>query len=228
MEDKKKILQTEKRNRFFVLFQSLLVIIKDEKNNSSFLRSQVGVVICQDDFTERLRWNYSREILASSNTDCSLACNYLGFKIDFIFHRSIFCFVEFGSILDRKKIRMAASKNIGGLGVSTCESSRSNASSLLQGQGRDELSITKLIFPCAATPTWIVIKKRYPKIIVLLFFPLFFVYQFYGKHIRWWQEIINFQRKINKVIFGTIMTNYSRDKSNKIITVIFSRDLFIY
>lgn len=31
MEDKKKILQTEKRNRFFVLFQSLLVIIKDEK-----------------------------------------------------------------------------------------------------------------------------------------------------------------------------------------------------
>lgn len=171
MEDKKKILQTKKRSRFFVLFQSLLVIIKDEKNNSSFLRSQVGVVICQDDFTERLRWNYSREILASSNTDCSLACNYLGFKIDFIFHRSIFCFVEFGSILDRKKIRMAASKNIGGLGVSTCESSRSNASSLLQGQGRDELSITKLIFPCAATPTWIVIKKRYPKIIVLLFFP---------------------------------------------------------
>lgn len=131
----------------------------------------MGVVICQDDLTERLRWNYSREILASSNTDCSLACNYLGFKIDFIFHRSIFCFVEFGSILDRKKIRMAASKNIGGLGVSTCESSRSNASSLLQGQGRDELSITKLIFPCAATPTWIVIKKRYPKIIVLLFFP---------------------------------------------------------
>lgn len=55
--------------------------------------------------------------------------------------------------------------------MSTCESSRSNASSLLQGQGRDELSITKLIFPCAATPTWIVIKKRYPKIIVLLFFP---------------------------------------------------------
>ena len=63
MEDKKKILQTEKRNRFFVLFKSLLVIIKDEKNNSSFLRSQVGVVICQDDLTERLRWNYSREIL---------------------------------------------------------------------------------------------------------------------------------------------------------------------
>lgn len=31
MEDKKKILQTEKRNRFFVLFKSLLVIIKDEK-----------------------------------------------------------------------------------------------------------------------------------------------------------------------------------------------------
>lgn len=227
MEDKKKILQTEKRNRFFVLFQSLLVIIKDEKNNSSFLRSQVGVVICQDDLTERLRWNYSREILRIQIKIVPLLVIILVLRLILYFIDRLFVSLS-GSILDRKKIRMAASKNIGGLGVSTCESSRSNASSLLQGQGRDELSITKLIFPCAATPTWIVIKKRYPKIIVLLFFPLFFVYQFYGKHIRWWQEIINFQRKINKVIFGTIMTNYSRDKNNKIITVIFSRDLFIY
>lgn len=227
MEDKKKILQTEKRNRFFVLFKSLLVIIKDEKNNSSFLRSQVGVVICQDDLTERLRWNYSREILRIQIKIVPLLVIILVLRLILYFIDRLFVSLS-GSILDRKKIRMAASKNIGGLGVSTCESSRSNASSLLQGQGRDELSITKLIFPCAATPTWIVIKKRYPKIIALLFFPLFFVYQFYGKHIRWWQEIINFQRKINKVIFGTIMTNYSRDKSNKIITVIFSRDLFIY
>lgn len=30
-----------------------------------------------------------------------------------------------------------------------------------QGQGREKLSITKLIFPCARTPTWIVIKKRF-------------------------------------------------------------------
>lgn len=170
MEDKKKILQTEKRNRFFVLFQSLLVIIKDEKNNSSFLRSQVGVVICQDDLTERLRWNYSREILRIQIKIVPLLVIILVLRLILYFIDRLFVSLS-GSILDRKKIRMAASKNIGGLGVSTCESSRSNASSLLQGQGRDELSITKLIFPCAATPTWIVIKKRYPKIIVLLFFP---------------------------------------------------------
>lgn len=170
MEDKKKILQTEKRNRFFVLFKSLLVIIKDEKNNSSFLRSQVGVVICQDDFTERLRWNYSREILRIQIKIVPLLVIILVLRLILYFIDRLFVSLS-GSILDRKKIRMAASKNIGGLGVSTCESSRSNASSLLQGQGRDELSITKLIFPCAATPTWIVIKKRYPKIIVLLFFP---------------------------------------------------------
>lgn len=170
MEDKKKILQTEKRNRFFVLFKSLLVIIKDEKNNSSFLRSQVGVVICQDDLTERLRWNYSREILRIQIKIVPLLVIILVLRLILYFIDRLFVSLS-GSILDRKKIRMAASKNIGGLGVSTCESSRSNASSLLQGQGRDELSITKLIFPCAATPTWIVIKKRYPKIIVLLFFP---------------------------------------------------------
>lgn len=130
----------------------------------------MGVVICQDDFTERLRWNYSREILRIQIKIVPLLVIILVLRLILYFIDRLFVSLS-GSILDRKKIRMAASKNIGGLGVSTCESSRSNASSLLQGQGRDELSITKLIFPCAATPTWIVIKKRYPKIIVLLFFP---------------------------------------------------------
>lgn len=170
MEDKKKILQTEKRNRFFVLFQSLLVIIKDEKIIRRFFDPKWALsfvrMISQRDCVEIIRVKF----LPLRIQIVPLLVIILVLRLILYFIDRLFVSLS-GSILDRKKIRMAASKNIGGLGVSTCESSRSNASSLLQGQGRDELSITKLIFPCAATPTWIVIKKRYPKIIVLLFFP---------------------------------------------------------